>query len=78
MLNLYLNQTNMGKLKELFLRGQADVMSVDDMRIEQMNNEFARHCELSQEWNAGERSPVTRSILEWEHLGEPTRTRNDG
>jgi len=50
-------------------------MDVDDMRIEQLDNEFARHCELNQEWNAGERSPVTRSILEWEHLGQPIRTR---
>jgi len=68
----------MGKLKELFLRSQAKPMDIDDMRIEQMDNEFARHCELSQEWNSGERSPVTRSLLEWEHLGQPVRTRNDG
>jgi hypothetical protein len=68
----------MGKLKELFLRSQAKPMDIDDMRIEQMDNEFARHCELSQEWNSGERSPVTRSLLEWEHLGKPVRTRNDG
>ena len=50
-------------------------MDIDDMRIEQMDKEYARHCELSQEWNAGERSPVTRSILEWQHLGQPIRTR---
>jgi hypothetical protein len=68
----------MGKLKELFLRSQAKPMDIDDMIIEQMDNEFARHCELSQEWNSGERSPVTRSLLEWEHLGQPVRTRNDG
>jgi len=65
----------MGKLKELFKRSIKNVMDVDDMRIEQMDKEYARHCELSQEWNAGERNPVTRSILEWEHLGQPVRTR---
>jgi len=74
-LNLYLQKTKMGKLKELFLRTRVQTMDVDDMREEQLNNEYARHCELSQEWNAGERSPVTRSILEWEHLGQPVRTR---
>lgn len=65
----------MGKLKEIFKRSIKNVMDIDDMRIEQMDKEYARHCELSQEWNAGERSPVTRSILEWEHLGQPVRTR---
>jgi len=65
----------MGKLKELFKRSIKNVMDVDDMRIEQMDKEYARHCELSQEWNAGERSPVTRSILEWQHLGQPIRQR---
>jgi len=65
----------MGKLKELFLRTRVQTMDIDDMREEQLNNEYARHCELSQEWNAGERNPVTRSILEWEHLGQPVRTR---
>jgi len=65
----------MGKLKEIFKRSIKNVMDIDDMRIEQMDKEYARHCELSQEWNAGERSPVTRSILEWQHLGQPIRTR---
>lgn len=65
----------MGKLKEIFKRSIKNVMDIDDMRIEQMDKEYARHCELSQEWNAGERSPVTRSILEWEHLGQPVRQR---
>jgi len=73
MLNNYLQKTKMGKLKELFLRTRVQHLDRDEMIEQQMNNEYARHCELSQEWNSGERSPVTRSLMEWEHLGKPSK-----
>jgi len=75
MWNAYLKKNKMGKLKELFLSTRIQQLDRDEMIEEQMNNEYARHCELSQAWNTGERNPIERSLLEWEHLGKPTKTK---
>lgn len=56
----------MGKLKELFLSTRVQQLDRDAMIEEQMNNEYARCCEIAQAWQSGESNPTNGTIQEFE------------
>tara|TARA_R110000737_G_scaffold96386_1_gene130448 strand:+ start:421 stop:621 length:201 start_codon:yes stop_codon:yes gene_type:complete len=56
----------MGKLKELFLSTRIQQLDRDAMIEDQLNNEYARCCEVSQAWANGEKNPTNGTIQEYE------------
>ena len=56
----------MGLLKELYLRSRPNQMDREEMIEQQMNDEYARCCELAQKWESGDKNPVNGTIREFE------------
>tara|TARA_R110002124_G_scaffold137672_1_gene300621 strand:+ start:902 stop:1096 length:195 start_codon:yes stop_codon:yes gene_type:complete len=56
----------MGKLKELFLSSRIQQLDRDEMLEQQMNDEYARCCELAQKWESGDKNPMNGTIREFE------------